>query len=454
SIDKTKQELVERSSTLLDPVNTHHQRLTESLILKRLDLVKPNIQECNSYDSSSIPKPSKTYSGTLHITIHSIHGSALYNSIQQQQKLSTLTSTTQNNYQFYVAVEIDSYNTFYPCAQTAKQSKQQQETVEFKGEVFQVELEYSLAFRLLIYRIDNTTKSTTTTNNNTRSVECIGKFHQNIETALHDCERDLNGILRIESSCTDLKLKISLKYSKPEGTFKRQGSKRSLAVFGKSIEKLLSTPYGSIDGIPRIVLKCIEIVENEGVKERGIYRICCVTSDLQRVRYAFDQNYHRGEEMLVQKDVHVAANLLKLFFSELPEPLFTSTLYTEFLNAIQLTDIDNQRFRLLKTLESLHPDNRKILFYLLDHLIRVSQYSDINMMHLDNLAVVFGPTLMRPSKLIVTNYFSGINQGLNAIGNNVQTDLNQMSSELQCSMYQCQVVLACLKLRRDKILNE
>ncbi|CAF2854630.1 unnamed protein product [Rotaria sp. Silwood2] len=455
SIDKTKQELVERSSTLLDPVNTHHQRLTESLILKRLDLVKPNIQECNSYDSSSIPKPSKTYSGTLHITIHSIHGSALYNSIQQQQqKLSTFTSTTQNNYQFYVAVEIDSYNTFYPYAQTAKQSQQQQETVEFKGEVFQVELEYSLAFRLLIYRIDNTTKSTTTTNNNTRSVECIGKFHQNIETALHDCERDLNGILRIESSCTDLKLKISLKYSKPEGTFKRQGSKRSLAVFGKSIEKLLSTPYGSIDGIPRIVLKCIEIVENEGVKERGIYRICCVTSDLQRVRYAFDQNYHRGEEMLVQKDVHVAANLLKLFFSELPEPLFTSTLYTEFLNAIQLTDIDNQRFRLLKTLESLHPDNRKILFYLLDHLIRVSQYSDINMMHLDNLAVVFGPTLMRPSKLIVTNYFSGINQGLNAIGNNVQTDLNQMSSELQCSMYQCQVVLACLKLRRDKILNE
>lgn len=195
------------------------------------------------------------------------------------------------------------------------------------------------------------------------------------------------------------------------------------------------------------------MVDRDGLKETGIYRVCCVTSDLQKLRHQFDRNYHCGEEMLAEKNVHVAANLLKLFFRELPEPLFTSTLYNEFLNAIQLTDTDNQHITILKTLESLHPDNRRILFYLLDHLIRVSQYSDINMMHLDNLAVVFGPTLMRPSKLVMVNYFSGSNQRLNAVGSNVQTDLDQMSSELQGSMYQCQVVLACLKLRRDGILK-
>jgi len=134
-IDKTKQELIQRSSTLLNPVNTHHQRLTESLIQKRLDLIKATLQEFNSYESSSISKPSKTYSGTLHITIHSIHGSALYNPIRQQQTLPKLTTSTENNYQFYVAVEIDSYNTFFPYAQTAKRAMQQQESVEFKGEV-------------------------------------------------------------------------------------------------------------------------------------------------------------------------------------------------------------------------------------------------------------------------------------------------------------------------------
>jgi len=48
------------------------------------------------------------------------------------------TQQIQKNYQFYVAVEIDSYNTFYPYAQTAKQITQQHASVEFKGEVFEI----------------------------------------------------------------------------------------------------------------------------------------------------------------------------------------------------------------------------------------------------------------------------------------------------------------------------
>jgi len=196
------------------------------------------------------------------------------------------------------------------------------------------------------------------------------------------------------------------------------------------------------------------MVERDGLTETGIYRVCCVASDLQKLRHEFDKNSYRAEENLAKKNVHVAANLLKLFFRELPEPLFTSTLYKQFLYAIQLTNIDNQRVTLLKTFELLHTDNRKILFYLFDHLIRVSQYSKINMMHLDNLAVVFGPTLMRPSRLILTTYFDSNNQRVNPMnGQTASTDLDQMSSELQGSMYQCQVVLACLKLRQDGILK-
>lgn len=433
-IEKTKQELLQRISTYKTPSSNPQQRLTESILQKRLDLVKPNLHEVNPQETSSISNPSKTYSGTLNITIHSIHGSALYDPLQQQQ----------NHFQYYVVVEIDSYNTFYPYAQTARQSMKQQDLVEFKGEVFQVELEHSLAFRLLIYRFDPTSSNTS----KTQRAQCIGKFHRNIETALRDCERDSNSIIAIESLSGDLKLRISLKYAQRDGTFKRQRSKRSLAVFGKSIDKLISTTNGCIEGIPRIIVTCIRMVDCDGLKETGIYRVCCVTSDLQKLRHQFDRNYQVAEEMLAGKNVHVAANLLKLFFRELPEPLFTSTYYEDFLQAIQLTDIDNQRVTLLKILESLNSDNRRILYYLLDHLIRVSQYSDTNMMHLDNLAVVFGPTLMRPSKLSMTKQFSASNQRLNAA-----TDLDQMSNELQGSMYQCQVVLTCLKLRRDGLLK-
>ncbi|UJR25604.1 hypothetical protein I4U23_006948 [Adineta vaga] len=458
-IDRTKQDLIQRNSAIMQQTNQQTSRLNDSIIQKRLDLIKPNLHDTNSNESSSTIQTlttSKTYSGTLCITIHSILGSALYNPGRQYQTLPLTSSTQQQmqkNYQFYVAVEIDSYNTFYPHAQTSKQIMQQNESVEFKGEVFHIELEYSLAFRLLIYRIDTGTRDA---NNSLQRPVCIGKFHHDIETGLHDCQCASSGAIYLESQSGDLKVKISLKYSKREGTFKRQPSKRSQAVFGKSIEKLMSTPSGFIDGIPRIVVKCIEIVEGDGLNETGIYRVCCVASDLQKLRHEFDRNPHRAEEMLTQKNVHVAANLLKLFFRELPDPLFSSILYKQFLHAMQLTDTDNQRVTLLNTVDLLPAHNRKILFYLLDHLIRVSEYSKQNMMHLDNLAVVFGPTLMRPSKLILTTiYTDNSNQRLNTVANGpaTSTDIDQMSSELQGSMHQCQVVLACLKLRRDQILK-
>lgn len=145
---------------------------------------------------------------------------------------------------------------------------------------------------------------------------------------------------------------------------------------------------------------------------------------------------------------------MKLFFRELPEPIFTSALYKQFISAIQLTDKGYQRVMLLNTFQLLDSANQRILFYLFDHLIRVSEHSQMNMMHLDNLAVVFGPTLMRPSKLIVTpTYSMGEHHSNAGNGQATVTDLDQMSSELQGSMYQCQVVLACLKLRQAKALK-
>lgn len=185
------------------------------------------------------------------------------------------------------------------------------------------------------------------------------------------------------------------------------------------------------------------MVDRDGLKETGIYRVCCVTSDLQKLRQIFDRDCTQGEKFLAEKNVHVAANLLKMFFRQLPEPIFTSTLYKNFINAIKLSDMDYRRVTLLTHFSNLPESHKRILFYLFDHLIRVSENSSSNMMHLDNLAVVFGPTLMRPSNSLAQN------QGLTPM----QTDLDHMSSELQDSMHQCQIVLACFKLRQEGFLK-
>ncbi len=65
-----------------------------------------------------------------------------------------------------------------------------------------------------------------------------------IETTLRDCDHSSSRFIYIVSQSGDLKLKISLKYSRRDGTFKRQGSKRNVAVFRKSIEQLLQMPDG------------------------------------------------------------------------------------------------------------------------------------------------------------------------------------------------------------------
>ena len=145
-IEKTQQDHVQRTSEPLE--TTSQQRLTDSLIQKRLDLVKPFSCDLVSSDlpsairtspeNTQLNSPKKAYSGTLHITIHSIHGSILCNPVRQYQTLPLMSSPSpqqQKNYQFFVAVEIDSYNTFYPYAQTAKQKMQHSDSVEFKDEV-------------------------------------------------------------------------------------------------------------------------------------------------------------------------------------------------------------------------------------------------------------------------------------------------------------------------------
>jgi len=88
-IDKTKQELIDCTSGTLKQPN-QQQRLNDSIIQKRLDFIKPNSHETNSNDLSTSMQTistTKTYSGTLSFTTHSIHGLALYIPLRQYQTL-------------------------------------------------------------------------------------------------------------------------------------------------------------------------------------------------------------------------------------------------------------------------------------------------------------------------------------------------------------------------------
>ncbi|XP_053298824.1 rho GTPase-activating protein 23 isoform X2 [Pleuronectes platessa] len=150
--------------------------------------------------------------------------------------------------------------------------------------------------------------------------------------------------------------------------------------------------------IPLIVEICCGLVEEMGLEYTGIYRVPgnnAVVSMLQDQLNKGDQINPAEEKW---QDLNVVSSLLKSFFRKLPEPLFTNDKYNDFIDANRM---DNATDR-LKTMKKLIRDLPDYYFhtlkFLVGHLKTVADSADKNKMEPRNLALVFGPTLVRTSE--------------------------------------------------------
>ncbi|XP_059930844.1 rho GTPase-activating protein 23-like, partial [Gadus macrocephalus] len=98
------------------------------------------------------------------------------------------------------------------------------------------------------------------------------------------------------------------------------------------------------------------------------------------------------------QDLNVVSSLLKSFFRKLPEPVFTDDKYNDFIDANRL-DTNSERLKTMNKLIRDLPDYYyHTLKFLIGHLKTVADHSDKNKMEPRNLALVFGPTLVRTSE--------------------------------------------------------
>ncbi|XP_015603217.1 rho GTPase-activating protein 12 isoform X3 [Cephus cinctus] len=150
--------------------------------------------------------------------------------------------------------------------------------------------------------------------------------------------------------------------------------------------------------IPRFVKACIEVLENntENMKTDGLYRASGNLSQIQKIRLQVDQN--NFDVLTQEEDVHVLTGALKLFFRELKEPLIPFAFFERALNA-SMSKKRLEKIQCFKEIvKALPPANHDTLQFLLQHLLRVTSYQEYNRMHIPNLAIVFGPTLMWPAE--------------------------------------------------------
>lgn len=75
--------------------------------------------------------------------------------------------------------------------------------------------------------------------------------------------------------------------------------------------------------------------------EVGIYRVAGVLRDVSELRDAFDTDYLKAQVIAFEADIHAVAGLLKKYFRELPDPLFTNALYLNFVQGMGKYDVLN-----------------------------------------------------------------------------------------------------------------
>jgi len=134
------------------------------------------------------------------------------------------------------------------------------------------------------------------------------------------------------------------------------------------------------------------------VQTKGLFRVPGVASDIEKLT----KKFRSGKDINLTKkqyDPHTIAGLLKRFFRDLDEPLLTLELYDCFLAAVAVPDDDIQLQCLSKVVSLLPTVNYFILAALLEFLVFVSSFSDVNCMAAANLGVVFAPSLLRSSAL-------------------------------------------------------
>uniref|UniRef100_A0A673CCZ7 Rho GTPase-activating protein 21-like n=1 Tax=Sphaeramia orbicularis TaxID=375764 RepID=A0A673CCZ7_9TELE len=157
--------------------------------------------------------------------------------------------------------------------------------------------------------------------------------------------------------------------------------------------------------VPLIVEVCCKVVEERGLEYTGIYRVPGNNAAISNMQEELNSKGMTDIDIQEDKwrDLNVISSLLKSFFRKLPDPLFTNEKYADFIEANRAEDSVDRLKELKRLIHELPDHHYETLKFLCAHLKKVSDNCEKNKMEPRNLAIVFGPTLVRTSEDNMTN---------------------------------------------------
>ncbi|KAK4983573.1 GTPase activating protein (GAP) for Rho1p [Elasticomyces elasticus] len=169
--------------------------------------------------------------------------------------------------------------------------------------------------------------------------------------------------------------------------------------------------------VPIVVAKCGVFLKEKATEVEGIFRLAGSEKRIKELKAAFDSpdRYGKGLDW-TGYTVHDAANILRRYINELPEPIIPLDNYEAFrepLRGHQTEAVGNMDAQASATgnfdpeaairsyqalIKQMPPLNRQLLLYILDLLAVFASKAETNKMTTPNLAAVFQPgTLSHPT---------------------------------------------------------
>ncbi|AEO69618.1 66525720-679c-4986-aaae-4c2d3a4d7d53 [Thermothielavioides terrestris] len=199
---------------------------------------------------------------------------------------------------------------------------------------------------------------------------------------------------------------------------------RALGIFGVPLRQSITYANVAIslvdeDGksyiygyVPIVVAKCGVFLKERATEVEGIFRLSGSEKRIKELKNIFDLPDRYGKGLVWDGyTVHDAANVLRRYLNDLPEPVVPLDLYEKFreplrgatkLGAgdaegpqfVENFDMDAAIVKYQQLIKELPPLNRQLLLYLLDLLAVFAAKSDKNRMTSQNLAAIFQPGML------------------------------------------------------------
>ncbi|XP_063986375.1 arf-GAP with Rho-GAP domain, ANK repeat and PH domain-containing protein 1 [Diachasmimorpha longicaudata] len=149
------------------------------------------------------------------------------------------------------------------------------------------------------------------------------------------------------------------------------------------------------ENVPVIIDKCINFIYAHGIMSEGIYRKGGSSSAVVRLLETFRKDAWATQITRGSYSEHDVATVLRRFLRDLPDPLLPASIHDPLCRAIDICG-DEERATAYRTIlfPVLNRVSGSTLRRILAHLHFLSQQSSKNLMTVENISAVWGPTLM------------------------------------------------------------